>query len=162
MFEPIAKTVDLQAVDVGSAHRCLFFHQSRFRVLTWIENLTSEIPRRWRARKMTFHISDPLSWDTTGQDPKRRFSTTGTDCASVLVSRAGSTFRRTYWNGMSEDKRHSLQLRESIRLRNDPWDQSRFDVLLDSHKAKVRSRFWKCTDDGVMKLRHCTSLVRAP
>ena len=38
---------------------------------------------------MTFHISDPLSADTTGQEPKRRLRTAGTDYVSVLVSKKG-------------------------------------------------------------------------
>ena len=62
---------------------------------------------------------------------------------------------------MGEDERHGLQFGESARLRDDPWDQSRLNILLDPHEAILRARFWESTDDSVMKLRRCASLVRA-
>jgi hypothetical protein len=62
---------------------------------------------------------------------------------------------------MSEDERHSLQFRESARFRNDPRNESRFDVLLGPHEAVVTPGSRECMDDSILELRCCASLVRA-
>jgi len=62
---------------------------------------------------------------------------------------------------VGEDERHGLQFRESARLRDDPWNKSRFNILLDSHEAIMRSGFREGIGDSVLELRRCTSLVRA-
>jgi len=110
---------------------------------------------------MPSHISDPLKPAAADQEPKSILRIAGTDCTIELVSTASTAFGRTYRNSVSEDERHSLQFGESARLRNDPRNESCFDVLLDPHEAVMISRFWKRTNDSILELSHCASLVHA-
>ena len=98
---------------------------------------TSEISRAWRACKMLSHISDPPRLAIEDQVPKSILRTAGTDYMIELVSIASTHCWKPYWNRVSENERHSLQFREGTRLRNDPRNECRFDVLLDSHESIV-------------------------
>ena len=122
---------------------------------------TSEIPRVWRACKMLSHSSDPPSLATEDQEPKSILRTAGTDYMFELVSIASAHCWKPYWNRVSENEGHSLQFREGTRLRNDPRNKCRFDVLLDSHESIVFPRFGERKSDGILELGRCASLVHA-
>ena len=110
---------------------------------------------------MLSHISDPLSLATEDQEPKSMLRTAGTDYMVELVSIASEAYRKPYWNRVSETEGHSLQFREGTRLRDDPRNECRFDILLDSHEAIVLSRFGEGMSDGIFELGRCASLVHA-
>jgi hypothetical protein len=75
----VTKTVDLQAIDVGSAHRCLASVSFEVRNFFKAGSQTSEMPRRCRACKMPSQIWGPVILDIADHEPKSAFRVAGTN-----------------------------------------------------------------------------------